>query len=455
MSFRLRIALTVFVVVMGIAALQAVTVLARIRSSEASEQRANVRDELREVLQIVEDPILFQEWIDLETTHRTKWSELFVEVRDRTGQRVAGSTNLPPAGIPDGDDVEEEKSFRYWTVTDPTSRSGHRRMLVAQHRLPDRDVRVARTLKRSQKRFWIIRERLAYGLFVISLLGTIAAWIVTTRVLSPIREMVRGARALSVDATDNLALPGTGDELDELAGVLNEFLARARAEVARMRRLLDNTSHALRSPLTVLHGALELRLSRARGDEAEELASAVESTAYLTRLVNRLLRLAALESGQSTPTRIDLGDPVQAVVEYLKVLARDKTIELKLVLEPAPVCGDASQLREAAANLIENAIRHTPSGGSIEVHVSSCDSMCRLEVQDSGPGLSEEQLERVFERFYTASEAQGGTGLGLPIARTIARSHGGTLRAFSYHGARFVLELPRADDPEHKAVSAG
>jgi two-component system sensor histidine kinase TctE len=258
--------------------------------------------------------------------------------------------------------------------------------------------------------------------------------------------MARGARALSVEASDELPLPGTRDELDELARVLNEFLDRTRAEVARMRRLIDNTSHALRSPLTVLHGALELRLSRARGEEVEELASAVEATGYLTRLVNRLLRLATLESGQPTPVRLDLGNPVQAVVEYVKVLARDKAIELKLSLEPAPVVGDVGQLREAAANLIDNAIRHTPHGGTIDVRVSACEYTCRLEVQDSGPGLTDEQLERVFERFYTASEGQGGTGLGLPIARTIARSHGGSLRAYSYQGARFVLELPRADE---------
>jgi signal transduction histidine kinase len=140
---------------------------------------------------------------------------------------------------------------------------------------------------------------------------------------------------------------------------------------------------------------------------------------------------------------VSLDAITQDVVEALRILADERGLKLTCQLAPAQVRGDAAQLRNAIANVLDNALRHTPGGGSVSVVVSSDVTHVRIAIEDSGRGLSPDQLERVFERFYSERRTAAG-GLGLPIARAIAVAHGGTLRASSSAGARFEMRIPLA-----------
>jgi signal transduction histidine kinase len=153
-------------------------------------------------------------------------------------------------------------------------------------------------------------------------------------------------------------------------------------------------------------------------------------------------------------SRVDLGALAAELVEHLRVLAEDQGVELAGEFPEAPVLGDPGELRQVLLNLIDNALKFTPSGGRIDVDVAvdSARGVARVRVRDTGPGVAAADVERVFERFASdRSRSEAGTGLGLAIARAIARAHGGDLRAEPGAGATFQCELPLADRAPEEA----
>jgi signal transduction histidine kinase len=258
-------------------------------------------------------------------------------------------------------------------------------------------------------------------------------------------------------SADGTLLPrtGSGDEIDRLAEVLNDLLSRIRAEVLRVRRLTADAAHALRTPLTAIRGHLELEAARFESGASEHVDVAIEQVDDLVRFVNRLLLLEKLESGLGESLvreRLDLLAQTQALVDHLRVIAEERGVSLECRGESAAVDADATQIRQAILNLLDNALRHTPPGGKVSVEVCERGGAAELVVADGGNGLPADQLERVFERFYSTRAGTGaGTGLGLPIARAIARSHGGDVTATSADGGRFVLRLPLSGEAEAHA----
>ncbi|MFD0660431.1 sensor histidine kinase [Thermocatellispora tengchongensis] len=260
--------------------------------------------------------------------------------------------------------------------------------------------------------------------------------------------------------------PGEGvprTEVGRLARSLNGMLAqietafRARtASEARMRQFVSDAGHELRTPLTTIRGFADL-YRRQHGDH-ELVARIAGAAERMGLLVEDLLLLASLD--QSRPLRRDRVDLLAVTAEVVRetaLLARDRTIDLVVAGENAPhVIGDGSGLRQVVANLLGNAVRHTPPGTAVEVRL--VEGRLRdggpavvLEVADHGPGLRPEQAERVFERFYRADRArsrdEGGTGLGLAIVAGLAAAHGGTAEVETApgRGATFRVRIPAAD----------
>ncbi|HXX46993.1 MAG TPA: ATP-binding protein, partial [Myxococcota bacterium] len=302
----------------------------------------------------------------------------------------------------------------------------------------------------TRRRYASLRKNLATSLVLIALLGGGAAYLVAARALVPVARIAAQARALGALPDGTLPRTGSGDEIDRLAAVLNDLLTRVRGEVLRVRRLTADAAHALRTPLTAMRGHLELIASTERG-ASEPLGTAIEQVDELTRFVNRLLLLEKLESGQAESLareKFDLLAKTRPLVEHLQVVAEERGVSLECRGETVEVEADPSQIHQAILNLLDNALRHTPRGGKVAVDVREQDGAAELAVSDSGRGLAADQLERVFERFYSTRAGDGaGTGLGLPIARAIARSFGGDVSATSPGGARFVLRLPLARSP--------
>jgi signal transduction histidine kinase len=220
----------------------------------------------------------------------------------------------------------------------------------------------------------------------------------------------------------------------------------------RRRALTADIAHELRTPLAVQRAHLEALEDGIYDLTLENLKPIEEHNHLLTRLVDDLRTLALADSGQLelVRTHTDFSDIVRRVISRLEPQAVERQIELRYDIEQSPLSFslDAQRIEQILHNLLDNAMRHTPDRGIIEVHCSVIEDQCVLTVHDSGPGIPTDDLPRIFERFYRAdksrSRADGGTGLGLSIARKIAQAHGGNLVAANHPegGALFTLNLP-------------
>lgn len=446
-SIRLRIALAVFAVVVGLVALQILYVLSRFEHGFIEEIDDRLEEDLGE-LRVVLGSDHLDAWIEQTTGKHRREDEIFLEIRDAAGRIVARSKNVPETGFPGTPNVAMGGGRAYWDFVHPRSRSGARRVRALETWVGPWHVRIGMSLQEVQRWYWTLRKNLVTSLVLIALVGALSAYFVSARALLPIARIAAQARALGNLPDGTLPRTGSGDEVDRLAAVLNDLLRRIRAEVLRVRRLTADAAHALRTPLTAIRGHLELQASHAEGGAAESLATAIEQVDELVRFVNRLLLLEKLEGGLGelpTSPRLDLLAHAHALVDHLQVIAEDRGVSLECRGESALVDADADQIRQAILNLLDNAVRHTPRGGKVTVSVAVRANAAEVAIEDTGPGLPTDQLERVFERFYSTRAGSGaGTGLGLPIARAIARAYGGDVTAVSPAGARFVLRLPIA-----------
>jgi signal transduction histidine kinase len=269
----------------------------------------------------------------------------------------------------------------------------------------------------------------------------------------PLREMVAAARAMARGDYGRRVTATSRDEVGELARAFNSMAAEL-AEVDRMRRdLVANVSHELRTPIGALRATLENLVDGVEPVEQPALESMLRQAERLGALVEQLLELSKLESG-AVPLerlRIPLGALLREGADDWLAPAQAREVRLEVDLpQPALVLhGDQARIHQVLANLVANAVRHSPRGGTVSLRGDGDDGRVRIEVADEGPGIPSGDAERVFERFYRSDQArsatEGGSGLGLAIARWIVELHGGAIRAEQAepHGCRMVVELPR------------
>ncbi|WP_160150217.1 sensor histidine kinase [Nonomuraea solani] len=265
------------------------------------------------------------------------------------------------------------------------------------------------------------------------------AWYGVGRVLAPVERIRYGLERISaVDLSLRIDVPRTRDEVAELATTVNDTLARLEDAVARHRRFVSDASHELRTPITALMVRLEAGLEER--SEADWRA-ALDDVRRLSDIVQDLLLMARLDAGVTPVTeRIELGRLVAD-----EITRRSWRLPVTMEIEPGVhVSGNRLRLARLFTNLLSNADRYGDRG--VRVCVRRMGDEAVLEVADDGPGIPEEMREQVFERFrrldHTRSRDTGGSGLGLPIARDIARGHGGSLEVGDGPGARLILRLP-------------
>jgi two-component system, OmpR family, sensor kinase len=294
----------------------------------------------------------------------------------------------------------------------------------------------------------------ALGALAAALAAVVAAWVAGARVLQPLIAIVNTAAQLARGGDFGKRLPtDTRDpEVFKLTQTFNDLVARVDGVLTAQRQLLADTSHELRTPLTTVRGNLELLERDLPPEErAEILAESREEVDRMARLVRDLLLLAESDGTMAAP-------PLEPVPVRLDLLAREvatrvagaQAARVGVQADPVTVVGDEESLRQLVGNLVENALRHASSApGAVLVRVSRRPPNVLLEVEDDGPGVPPDVLEKVFDRFYRVdrgrSRAQGGTGLGLSIVRHVAEAHGGRAWAANRSGAsgaRFSVELP-------------
>jgi two-component system phosphate regulon sensor histidine kinase PhoR len=249
-------------------------------------------------------------------------------------------------------------------------------------------------------------------------------------------------------------LRGTDEGPGGVVALLRDITERRRLEQMRTE-FVANVSHELRTPLTSIRGFLETLLDGAVEDPLTArrfLEIMVMETNRLTRLIDDLLQLSRLEDRRTVlrHERVDMATVVGRVVDIFQTRAQEKGVELGVEVEAhlPPVSGDPDMLAQVLVNLVDNAVKYTPEGGRITIRAGVVGGRLRVSVADTGVGIPEESLSRVFERFYRVDKArareQGGTGLGLAIVKHIVEAHGGRVWAQSEvgRGSTFTFELP-------------
>ena len=280
-------------------------------------------------------------------------------------------------------------------------------------------------------------------------------WLVS-RALRPVDQLSQTAEQMSLqNLTLRLPVAPSGDALERLSISLNNMLGRLRDSVQTSRRFLADASHELRTPLTVIKGELQ-ELTHAPdltdGEMRERVGSVLEEVARLEHLVSGLLVLSRLDAGeaQSNWVNVDLAELASNTAEQMHLMAEDRGIAIDLSeLRKAVVPGDRARLKQIIVNLLDNAIRFTPPGGSVALRTAEDDSGGVLEVSDTGIGIPAGSIAQVFDRFFRVdagrSREDGGAGLGLSIVKSICMAHGAEIDVQSLinNGSSFRVRFPR------------
>lgn len=306
---------------------------------------------------------------------------------------------------------------------------------------------------------------------LVSLLTPLGGFWLAVRATRPIAEILKAAVRLEpTRLTDRLPVRGTNDELDRLAITINRLLDQIARHVHRQESFIADAAHELRGPLAAIRNTLELAMSsRLPPDEVRKLLDdAIEQTSQLAKLASDLLVLAESTDGGASQgtTPVDLRSVAADIVDMFSGVAEESGISVACeggddATPPLQVAGVSSRLRQVTSNLLENALRFTPRGGSIRVAVEAhpATRTISLVVEDTGCGIAESDVAKVFDRFYQANAARDrrdgrrGGGLGLSICRAIVEAHGGTidLQSRVANGTpgwtRVTVRLPWASPP--------
>jgi signal transduction histidine kinase len=291
------------------------------------------------------------------------------------------------------------------------------------------------------------------GLPIVVLLVGASVWIVAGRALQPLEraaaELPRvGARNLSI----RVPVVNPDDEVGRMATALNSMLDRLETSVGDLHRVIADGAHELRTPLAVLRMGLEVALRKnATAEEYRaDLAEALATTDRLCRLTDDLLLLARLESDVAQPKTetVDVLEMLNEIAEVWRAAPGEKEPAIEVIGESGSLLaeGRPGDLYRLFGNLVENAVHH--GGGHIELRGSRIVDRLEVSVKDDGPGIDPRERERIFERFHRSGSKRGGSGLGLSIAREIARRHGGdvTVDGAAGKGALFRVTLPACAD---------
>jgi signal transduction histidine kinase len=273
------------------------------------------------------------------------------------------------------------------------------------------------------------------------------------RALRGVQELTRTAAEIADGALDRrVVVRSQGDEIDTLARTFNTMLDRIHALIIGMREMTDNLAHDLRSPLGRIRASAEMILiSGGSKAEAEAMvATTAEECDRLLEMINTTLDIAEAESGAAKLklAEFDWVELVGDAVELFQPLAEDKQVTIAVDLpNDCRIRGDRQRLQRVVANLLDNAVKYTPSGGGVTIKLDEEGERLKLSIQDTGVGISPSETARIFERFYRCNRSRSelGNGLGLSLALAFVRVHGGDIVVDSTpeRGSMFTVVLPR------------
>lgn len=287
----------------------------------------------------------------------------------------------------------------------------------------------------------------------VSLAG---GWFLAGRALRPVDDITLAAQRIAGgDLTQRLKVQPSPDEIGRLADTFNNMIARLETSFRQIRQFSSDASHELRTPLTVMKGETELALRRPRDakDYTVVLESNLEEIDRMTRIVDELLFLSRADMGEVKMERlpVKLESLLEDVHRQASLLGQERDVQVVLgMVTPATVLGDELRLRELFLNLLDNAVKYSKSGGSVDITLQTETGQAKVLIADTGIGISREDQGKIFDRFYRTDDARThtkkGTGLGLAICAWIIESHHGRIEVDSEigKGSTFTVTLPLA-----------
>lgn len=382
---------------------------------------------------------------------------LFLRLVGPGGSQVWGK--IPPdwlesdeavVRVPDGWGRWQERTVSRVRITRDAERD---LAVVSQALSSDMLLQIGRATDSREALLEPLRNTFAWVAGAVVLMGIGAGYFTARRATRPLREVVETARSIistgKLDA--RVPSPVTDDEVAELVRHFNSVLDKNAGLLKAMRETLDNVAHDLRTPLAGLRLSAESALQRPDVDPAtgETLADVIERSDQVLALLRALMAISEAEAGMLKLERVpcDLGEITRHAAELYEEVAEAAEVSLTIETQGAvPITGDPTRLRQAVANLVDNAIKYTPAGGHVRVEAAALAEGAIMRVTDDGPGVPVEEQSRIWERLYRCdqSRTQSGLGLGLSMVRAIMQAHGGdvAVRNAPDGGAVFELSLP-------------
>jgi heavy metal sensor kinase len=344
--------------------------------------------------------------------------------------------------------MQNEEDF----VTLKVAERKHKVRVIIRHLKDGSFIAAGRTVRDNDEVMEDFREIFSTAFSLILLAGALAAWFVAKKAMRGVERVTKTAGIIGTGGLSKRVPVGNeGREIAELATAFNDMLERIEALINDMRAVTDNIAHDLKSPLTRIRGIAETTLTGSQSlPEYRDMAgNVIEECDRMVSMINTMLEIARTDAGLTKldAREVDLNDILGDIVDIYGALAQDRGIALVL-LNPSglpAVSADKAMIQSAVANLIDNAVKYTPSGGEVSLSTEVMGGRICISVTDTGPGISEKDMPHIFERFYRGdlSRSTPGSGLGLSLVMSVARAHGGDVTVeTSSNGSTFSLSLP-------------
>ena len=431
---------------------------------------ARVDDNLHGVMQIAMTSLAndLAEGQDTEDAARSTAAELatprqLMAIHDGAGRLLAKQGPGDPIAfsLPAAETIPGDEAL-LMTVPEVKDQDDRHRLAIRQVTIPPSQTKyvvvVGQSLEPTDEELESLREILWYVVPIGLIVAGFGGWFLARQSLSPVVAMAERARRMGVeDLTARLPVANSRDELGRLAATFNDLLGRLEASMVQQRQFMADASHELRTPVATARTAAGVALQLPKRDEREyrEALEIIEGqTARLSRIVDDMFTLARADAGNYPVQQnaMYLDEVLEEVARGSRVMAaaRDVKIETSAV-SSAAFTGDEDLVRRLLGNLLDNAMRYAPAKSAVRAELSRAGGGYRITVTDQGPGIPEAAQPHIFERFYRGEASRlrnqsDGAGLGLALARWIARVHGGEIRLThsSASGSTFTVELPAA-----------
>jgi heavy metal sensor kinase len=355
--------------------------------------------------------------------------------------------------------VEQALFGRSSFLTAPTTEGQDVRLYAAPFNLDSRTrvaIIVGRLTREIQDMLSIFRVVIIYSGLAVVILAGVGGMFLATRTLKPFDHISAIAREIGGGDLSRRINIQSEDEMGRLAGTLNWMIGRLEEAFQKQRQFAADASHELRTPLAIIQAESSLALDKKRSqtEYRRSLELVSQEVAYMSEIIGKLLLLAREDAGSETAgfQEVNVRDLLSELSSDVETLAQEKGLAFSLgPMDSLTVKGDRLKLRQLFLNILDNAIRYTPSGGTVSgILVRKNGNVC-VSISDTGIGIPTEDLPLIFERFYRVDKArsrsEGGMGLGLAIADSIARLHGGKIEVESQvgKGSTFHIILPMVD----------